>query len=139
MGGEPGADAYAGLVGGRAVLTRTVRTADTAAALGSGDVPVLATPRLLAWLEAATVEALRELPPGDTSVGVRVELEHLRATCLDAAVTCTATVTRADGRIVTFAVEASEDVDGVAEVVARGEVVRAVVDRARFLSRVRAR
>ena len=51
---------------------------DTAVAMGSGDVPVLATPRLLAWLEAATVAAAApELAPGRTTVGTRVELEHV--------------------------------------------------------------
>ena len=45
---------------------------DTADALGSGDVPVLATPRLIAWLEAATVTALTDLGDDDTSVGTRV-------------------------------------------------------------------
>ena len=50
---------------------------DTATALGSGDVAVLATPRLLAWLEAATVAAAADVVgPGETSVGTRVELEH---------------------------------------------------------------
>lgn len=135
MGGDSREDPYA-LLGAGAVLTRTVGTSDTAEALGSGDVPVLATPRLLAWLEAATVAALRGLPEGRTSVGTRVELDHLRATPVGVAVTCTARVVEADGRTVTLAVEASEIHEGTPAPVARGQVVRAVVDRARFLARV---
>jgi hypothetical protein len=63
-----------------AVLRFTVTDDDTAAALGSGSLPVLATPRLLAWFEAATCAALEpSLPAGSTSVGTRVVVEHLAA------------------------------------------------------------
>ena len=58
-----------------ATLTFTVGPDDTALAVGSGSLEVLGTPRLLAWLEAATCAAL-ELADGETSVGTRVELEH---------------------------------------------------------------
>ena len=61
-----------------ASVTHTVGDADTAAALGSGDLPVLATPRVLAWLEAATCSAL-DLDDSRTSVGTRVEVEHIAA------------------------------------------------------------
>ena len=61
-----------------ATLAFTVTEDDTAAALGSGSLPVLATPRLLAWCEAATCAALEPtLPEGSTSVGTRISLEHL--------------------------------------------------------------
>jgi predicted thioesterase len=107
---------------------------DTAQALGSGDVPVLATPRLLAWLEAATVAAIDEhLPTGTTTVGVRVHVEHLRATRPGGAVTARATLVGVDGALLTFDVHA-EDERG--EVLARGNVTRAVVDRDRFLARL---
>ena len=57
-----------------------VTQADTAIALGSGDVPVLATPRLLAWVEAATVTALAEqLDEDESTVGTLVELDHAAA------------------------------------------------------------
>src|SRR3954454_7203085 len=60
-------------------LTFSVTDADTAEALGSGSLPVLGTPRLLAWCEAATCAAIEpELGEGETSVGTRVELEHTR-------------------------------------------------------------
>ena len=60
-----------------ATLGFTVTDADTAAAVGSGSLPVLGTPRLLAWCEAATCAAIDPtLPEGSTSVGTRVELEH---------------------------------------------------------------
>lgn len=128
---------------GRAALT--VTAADTAAAVGSGDVPVLATPRLLALAEAATVDAVREALPADlTSVGVRVELAHRAPTPIGATATATATLETVDGRALRFAVVVRDDVpadvpdfdepDG--RVVAEVTVERAALDRARFLARL---
>ena len=68
---------------GEATLRFTVTDDDTAAALGSGSLPVLGTPRLLAWCEAATCAAVApELGDGETSVGTRIDLEHLAATAV---------------------------------------------------------
>ncbi|MRJ78264.1 thioesterase [Aeromicrobium sp. SMF47] len=115
-----------------ASVTHTVTTADTAAALGSGDLEVLATPRVLAWLEEATCAAL-ELPAERTSVGTRIEIEHLVASPVGTTVTATATAVHTDGRLVRFQV-AAQDADGT--LLATGEVRRVVVDRERFLSRI---
>lgn len=125
-------------VGLSATLVRVVTEGDTATALGSGDVPVLATPRVLAWLEAATVAALAPaLPEGSTSVGTRVELEHLAATPVGAQVSLTASVSYVDGRLVRFEVAAEHTApDGSSVVAATGRVTRVVVDRERFLSRL---
>ena len=113
-------------------LTFVVSEADTAVALGSGDVPVLATPRLLAWLEAATVAAAADVVgPGETSVGTRVELEHLAATAVGVTVHVVADVAHRDGRLLRFTVAAH---DGDDRLLASGTVTRVVVDRARFLS-----
>ena len=112
----------------------TVTDDDTATALGSGSLPVLGTPRLLAWCEAATVEAL-SLGPGETSVGTRVSLEHLAASPVGAEVEVTASSAYVDGRLHRFTV-AARHVGGNAKVVATGEVTRVVVDAERFLSRV---
>lgn len=115
-----------------ASVTHTVTTSDTAAALGSGDLDVLATPRVLAWLEEATCAAL-DLPAERTSVGTRIELEHLAASPVGAEVTATATVVHTDGRLVRFQVVA-QDASGT--LLANGEIRRVVVDRERFLSRI---
>ena len=123
--------------GQTATRSFTVTDDDTASALGSGDLPVLATPRLLAWAEAATCAAVAyELDAGSSSVGTRVQLEHVAASPVGASVAVTATVTYADGRLVRFEVVAEHEVDGVSKVVGHGEVTRVVVDRARFLSRL---
>lgn len=116
-----------------ASLELPVTGQDTAEALGSGDLPVLGTPRLLAWLEAATCAAISEsLPPGRTSVGTRVAVEHLSASPIGAVVTTQATLTRVEGRTLTFEVVAADSESG--RVLGRGEIIRAVVERERFLA-----
>ena len=118
-----------------ATLRFTVTDDDTAAALGSGSLPVLATPRLLAWCEAATCAAIEEeLVSGSTSVGTRVTLEHLAASPVGAEVVVTASTSYADGRLQRFTVAARHGAGG--KVVATGEVTRVVVDAARFLGRL---
>ena len=119
---------------GAATLRFTVGDDDTARALGSGSLEVLATPRLLAWAEAATCAAIEEdVADTDTSVGTRVQLEHKAASPVGAEVAVTARVVHRDGRLVRFEVTA---VDGNDQVVGHGEVTRVVVDRDRFLGRL---
>ncbi|GLW65894.1 hypothetical protein Arub01_41380 [Actinomadura rubrobrunea] len=118
----------------RADIEVTVGRDDTAERVGSGDVPVLATPRLLALAEAATVRAVAgRLGEGRTSVGTRVELNHRAASPVGARVTVTAELTAVDGRRLSFAVSATDD---RGTVVGDGIVERVVVDRARFLDGV---
>ena len=117
-----------------ASLTFTVTADDTALALGSGSLPVLATPRLLAWCEAATCAAVAPVvPEGATSVGTRVSLEHLAASPVGAEVTVTAEPAYADGRLHRFTVSARHR---GGKLVGSGEVTRVVVDAERFLSRL---
>jgi len=119
-----------------ATLRFTVTEADTALAVGSGSLPVLGTPRLLAWLEAATCAAVEPaLPPGSTSVGTRVQVEHLVASPVGQELEVSASTSYVDGRLHRFTV-AARHVGGNAKVVATGEVTRVMVDAERFLSRV---
>jgi fluoroacetyl-CoA thioesterase len=113
-------------------MRHEVTDADTAAALGSGDVPVLGTPRLIAWMEAATVRTVAALlNPGQTTVGTAIRIEHRRATAVGGSVEITATPPRDDGsRLLTFEVLA---VDGSGQVVAAGQIDRVIVNRNRFL------
>jgi predicted thioesterase len=113
--------------------TFTVTVDDTADALGSGDLPVLGTPRLLAWCESTTCAALAaDLTEDETSVGTRVALEHLAPSPVGRELAVTASVAHVDGRLVRFTVAAT---DG-GKLVGSGEVTRVVVDRSRFLGRL---
>jgi fluoroacetyl-CoA thioesterase len=121
-------------VGDRGGIREVVTDADTAVALGSGGLPVLATPRLLAWCEAATCRALDgRLPAGSSSVGTSVRLEHLAPSAVGEQLTVVALVATVDGRRIGFDVEAT---DAAGTVVGRGTVERVVVDDERFLARL---
>ena len=119
--------------------THRVTDADTAVALGSGDLPVLATPRLLAWCEAACVAvpaaaaARADGRSVRTSVGTRVVLEHTRATPVGAAVHVQAELAQVDGRLLRFAVAVHDDAGWV---LATSELTRVVVEAERFLARL---
>lgn len=118
-----------------ATLTFVVTDDDTALAVGSGSLPVLGTPRLLAWLEAATCACLAPvLSEGSTSVGTRVQLEHLAASPVGASVEVSASSAYVDGRLYRFTVSARDTASG--KVLAAGEITRVVVDAERFMSRV---
>ncbi len=122
-----------------ATLTFAVTDDDTTEAIGGGSLPVLSTPRMLAWCEAATCRAIEPaLPEGSTSVVTRVSLEHLAASPVGAVVEVTATRVYVDGRLHRFSV-AARHAGGTAKdtrVVATGEVTRVVVDAEKFLSRI---
>lgn len=110
----------------------TVTDADTAQSLGSGDVPVLGTPRVLALAETATVAATaRLLPGGVTTVGTRAEVEHRAPTPVGRVVTAIATLAKVDGRKLLFEVEVRDGEAVVAEV----RVERMVLDRQRFIAK----
>ena len=110
----------------------TVTDADTAQSIGSGDVPVLATPRLLALAEAATVAATaRQMPGGLTTVGTRVEVEHRAPTAVGRRVTALATLSKVSGRKLIFEVAVREGEALVAEV----RVERMLLDRRDFIAR----
>lgn len=119
--------------GSSASVDLTVTDDDTALAVGSGDVPVLATPRLVALFEQAAVTAVDgQLAPDQTSVGMRVQIDHLAPTAVGDTVSADATLEKVEGRRLTFTVSA-RDQRGL---VGAGKVTRVVVDRARFLDKL---
>lgn len=125
----PAVSAVAGLKG---VADLVVTEADTAVAMGSGTVPVLATPRVVALCEQATCAALEgHLGEGCTTVGMRVQLDHLQPTAVGGTVRAEAILEKIEGRRFTFTVSASDDKG----LVAAGKVTRVLVDVARFLEK----
>lgn len=118
----------------RGEVTMVVGDADTAIALGSGDVAVLGTPRVVALVEQAAIEALRgAVTEGHTTVGMRVQLDHLRPTGVGIRVTADAVLERIEGRRLVFTVSVN-DPRGL---VAAGRVTRVLVDPERFLDKSR--
>lgn len=118
-----------------ATLVFTVGESDTAVALLSGDLPVLGTPRLVAWLEAATCAAVGDVLAADrATVGTRVAVSHRAASPLGATVQVTATLTRVEGGVLEYAVAAVDAATG--SLLGDGVITRAVVDRDRFLARL---
>jgi predicted thioesterase len=110
-----------------------VRDDDTAIALGSGSVPVLATPRLVAWLEAAAVAAVDgAIEDGWTTVGTLIDLQHLAPTAVGRHVEAHATVTSFDGRTIEFELSATDD----RTTIATGRHTRVIVDVERFVGRL---
>ena len=109
--------------------TLTVTEADTALALGSGDVPVLGTPRVLALAEEAAVAALAgHVPATSTTVGAWVELHHLAPTRVGATVEALAGLVEVDDRRLEFRIDVHEG----DQLVAHGRHRRVLVARARF-------
>jgi predicted thioesterase len=110
-----------------------VTVENTAAHWGSGDVTGFATPALVLLMENAAFNATGErLPAGQTSVGIEINIRHLAATPIGMAVRARAELTQVQGRILTFHVEAWDDVEKIGE----GMHVRSVVELAGFDKRM---
>lgn len=119
--------------GSSATVELVVTDDDTAIAARTGSVPVLATPRLVALFEEAAVAAVGDqVGEGTTTVGMRVQIDHLAPTAVGSSVTAEATLERIDGRRLLFTVSA-RDARGL---VGAGKVTRVVVDTDRFLDKL---
>ena len=113
--------------------TLVVSSKDTALSMGSGDMPVLATPAMLALMEHAAMTAVAgALPEGSTTVGGYIESSHLRPSKIRSTVVAKAVLTETDGRKLTFTIEAY---DGET-LIGSGKHLRFVVDRKRFLEKL---
>ena len=111
----------------------TVTQAVTAIEMGSGDMPVLATPAMMALMENAAMLAVAgHLPEGSTTVGGHIASSHIKPSKLGDTVTATATVTRYEGKKIEFKVEARCGDTLLGE----GTHLRFIVDRNKFMSRL---
>lgn len=111
----------------------TVKDSDTALHLGSGDMPVLATPALMALMEnAALLSVAGELEEGQTTVGGHIESSHVKPSKIGERVEATATLVRIEGRKLYYHITAKMgDV-----VIGEGKHLRFIVNRERFLSKL---
>lgn len=118
----------------QAQTTLHVTDADTAQAAGSGDLPVLGTPRLVALAEQATVAAAQPLlAEGQTTVGTRIRFDHVYPTPVGGTVTASADLAHRDDRLLRFAVAAH---DGDGRLVGEGEITRVIVNAERFMAKL---
>ena len=111
----------------------TVTEDVTAMVIGSGDMPVLATPMMMALMENAAMLAVKDkLPEGCTTVGGHIESSHLKPSKIGDVVRAEAEVTKVDGKKIEFRVSAYCDKTLLGE----GTHLRFIVDREKFMSRL---
>ena len=111
----------------------TVSAGNTAAAMGSGDLDVFATPAMVALMENAAMKAVADaLPEGSTTVGAEMNVTHIKPSGLGAEIGATAVLTGVEGRKLTFNVGA-RDAEGM---IGEGIHIRYAVDRRRFMEKV---
>ena len=111
----------------------TVSAGNTAAAMGSGDLDVFATPAMVALMENAAMKAVADaLPEGSTTVGAEKNVTHIKPSGLGAEIVATAVLTGVEGRKLTFNVGA-RDAEGM---IGEGIHIRYAVDRRRFMEKV---
>ena len=104
----------------------TVSAGNTAAAMGSGDLDVFATPAMVALMENAAMKAVADaLPEGSTTVGAEMNVTHIKPSGLGAEI-------GVEGRKLTFNVGA-RDAEGM---IGEGIHIRYAVDRRRFMEKV---
>jgi fluoroacetyl-CoA thioesterase len=114
----------------------TVTESDTAAKWGSGLVPVFGTPALVGLMEAAAVKALEgHLPEGQTTVGGRIDLQHLATTPVGMTVHARAELKTVEGRKLIFEIQAWDDVDKIGEALHE----RFVIKTEKFIARAQAK
>ena len=123
-------------VGAAGSVELVVTDASTAAAVGSGLVPGLSTPTMVGLMEGAAIAAIDgQLEPGASTVGTRIDVEHLAPTPVGMRVVAEATLEAVEGRRLAFAVRATDEVGEIG----RGTHVRYVIDLASFAERLRTR
>ena len=121
-------------IGDKGTVTVKVTKENCASAIGSGALDVFATPSMIALMENAACEAIKaSLQPGESSVGTKVNISHLKASALEDTITATATLTEIDGRRLVFEV-VSNDSKGI---IGEGTHERFVINVEKFLSKLK--
>lgn len=117
-------------------VEKKVEYKDTAKAVASGLAEVFATPSMIALMENAAYLAVQpQLPKGASTVGIRIDAQHLAATPVGLKVWAEAELVAVDGRKLTFDIQAFDETEKIGE--ARHE--RFVIDEQKFIARVEAK
>ena len=123
-------------LGKSATASAVVNGGNTAKAVGSGSLDVLATPMMIALMEQAACECLADcLEPGQTSVGTEINISHSAASPIGVEVTATATIDAVSGRRIEFSVKANDS----AGEIGKGRHIRVIVDAERFMDKAGSR
>ena len=123
-------------VGMKAEVGTLVEREDTAKEVGSGDLLVYATPCMVALMEGAACEAIAEaLSETQTTVGISLNIEHISATPVGLDVRAEAEVTAVEGKVITFAVRAFDEVGEIGN----GTHKRVIVNSQKFLDKAYAK
>ena len=109
-----------------------VKETQTAAEYGSGLLPVFATPALIGLMENTAMQLI-ELPEGSSSVGISINMKHLKASPVGAEITCIATITEVDGRKYSFEIKAN---DASGDLIGEAIHERFVVNIDKFMSKI---
>ena len=121
-------------IGDKGTVTVKVTKENCASAIGSGALDVFATPSMIALMENAACEAIKaSLQPGESSVGTKVNISHLKASALEDTITATATLNEIDGRRLVFEVVANDSKGIIGE----GTHERFVINVEKFLSKLK--
>ena len=120
-------------IGKKYTSTMIVEEKHLAYNVGSGDIPVFATPMMMALMEnAAMLCVADELENGSSTVGGQISSSHIKPTGLGKTVTATAELISAEGRKLKFKVSASDEGGLIGE----GEHLRFIIDKEKFMSKV---
>ena len=123
-------------VGMKHTVKEIVTMEKTAAQVGSGLLPVYATPAMIALMEKCASECVAPyIEEGKSSVGTMLNVKHLAASPVGIEITCTATVTEIDGRRIAFSLEASDATGTIGE----GTHERFIIDVERFMAKCNAK
>lgn len=113
--------------------TTRVTPENTALTMGSGDLPVFATPAMVALMENAAMNAVKDqLEEGSSTVGASIQIVHTKPSGIGETITATAVLEEVEGRKLSFSVTASDSKGKIGE----GTHIRYIVDRERFMSKL---
>jgi len=113
--------------------TITVSENQTAQKMGSGTLPVFATPSMIALMENTAMHVFTDVPEGNTSVGISININHIKASKVGALIECTATIIAVEGRKYTFKLIAK---NSNGDTIGEGTHERVLIDIEKFMSKI---
>ncbi len=119
--------------GMKCILEKRVEEFEVASSIGSGGLDVFSTPHLIAFMERAAYNCVQsELPLGDTTVGIEVNIKHLKATAIGKNIKSVAELVNIDGKKLDFVVTVYEGEEKIGE----GNHSRFIVNGEKFMSKL---